>query len=297
MKTSIRSKSFTMGITLFLIIILLLAISSTYYLNNLSGKTNAILKENHYSVVYAQEMSEVLINVNNRIIDCALTKKAPDSIFIKKEFLLFDKSLGSEKNNITENGEDNLVSGIETSYNEFRDCVMNVLKTPDQSVLVIDLQKKFDAIHKQIILLSQMNEKAIEEKTNDAKISARKATTRMTFIAALCFLIAYGFTFSFSSYFNERFYRLYNGIKEISLSDYSQKNFIEGNDELSEISLIFNEMTDEINKYRKKEFVILHEDEYKEYNSKDIQELKSLLIRLKSIEEQAMDMISRIEKK
>ena len=47
------------------------------------------------------------------------------------------------------------------------------------------------------MLLSQMNEKAIEEKTDDAKVSAKKATIQMTFIGTLCFLIAYGFTLSF----------------------------------------------------------------------------------------------------
>ncbi len=50
MKTSIRSKRFTMGMILFLVIILLLSISSAYYLNRLSDKTSAILKENHYSL-------------------------------------------------------------------------------------------------------------------------------------------------------------------------------------------------------------------------------------------------------
>jgi hypothetical protein len=61
MKTSIRSKKFTMGMVLFLVSILLLSVSSAFYLNRLSGKTSAILKENHYSVVYAQDMSKVLI--------------------------------------------------------------------------------------------------------------------------------------------------------------------------------------------------------------------------------------------
>ena len=64
MKTSIRSKRFTMGMVLFLVTILLLSVSSAFYLNRLSGKTSAILKENHYSVVYAQDMSEVLTNIN-----------------------------------------------------------------------------------------------------------------------------------------------------------------------------------------------------------------------------------------
>ena len=133
MKTSIRSTRFTMGMVLFLVIILLLSISSAYYLNRLSGKTNAILKENHYSVVYAQDMSEDLTNINQEIIICFLTNKNPDTLVINKEFMLFTKSLELEKNNITEPGEDKLVSGIETDYIEYRDSVLKFIKSPNIS--------------------------------------------------------------------------------------------------------------------------------------------------------------------
>lgn len=297
MKTSIRSTRFTMGMVLFLVIILLLSISSAFYLNRLSGKTNAILKENHYSVVYARDMSENLTNINQGIINCFLTNKNPDTLIINKEFMLFNKSLKLEKNNITEPGEDKLVSGIETDYIEYRDSVLKFIKSPNPVIKVLNLQKKFDSLYQQLMLLSQMNEKAIEVKTDDAKVSAKKATLQMTFIGTLCFLIAYGFTFIFSSYFNERFYKLYNGIKEIVSGNYSQKLYLDGNDELCEISLIFNEMAEKLNKNKQKMSVTLQEDLVKELSSNDIQELKKTLLRIKSIEEQAVELISRLEKK
>jgi nitrogen fixation/metabolism regulation signal transduction histidine kinase len=297
MKTSIRSARFTMGMVLFLVIILLLSISSAFYLNRLSGKTNAILKENHYSVVYAQDMSASLTNINQGIINCFLTNKNPDTIVIDKEFRLFEKSLELEKNNITEPGEDKLVSDIETDYIEYRDSVLKFIKSPNPAVSVLYLQKRFDSLFQQLMLLSQMNEKAIEEKTNDAKVSAKKASLQMTFIGTLCFLIAYGFTFIFSSYFNERFYKLYNGIKEIVSNNYSQRIYLEGNDELYEISLAFNEMAEKLNKNQQKMSVNLHGDPEKDYKLNDIQELKSILLRIKSVEDQAIELITRLEKK
>ena len=100
MKTSIRSSRFTMGMVLFLVIILLLSISSAFYLNRLSRKTSAILKENHYSVVYARDMSEDLTNINQGIINSFLTNNNPDTLIINKEFMLFNKSLELEKNNL-----------------------------------------------------------------------------------------------------------------------------------------------------------------------------------------------------
>ncbi len=93
MKTSIRSTRFTMGMVLFLVIILLLSISSAFYLNKLSGKTSAILKENHYSVVYARDMSGDLTNINQGIINPFIMNKNPDTLFINQEFRLFNKSL------------------------------------------------------------------------------------------------------------------------------------------------------------------------------------------------------------
>ena len=297
MKTSIRSSRFTMGMVLFLVIILLLSISSAFYLNRLSRKTSAILKENHYSVVYARDMSEDLTNINQGIINPFITNKNPDTLFINQEFTLFNKSLESEKNNITEVGEGQLVSDIETNYIDYHDSVLKYIKSQNPVIKVVYLQKKYETLYRQLILLSQINGKAIEEKTDDAKASAKQATLQMTFIGTICFLIAYGFTFIFSSYFNERFYKLYNGVKEIVSSNYNHKLFLDGNDELYEISSAFNEMADKLNQNKQKMSVTLHADPGKDFDLKDIQELKSLLLRMKSAEEQAIELISRFDKK
>jgi nitrogen fixation/metabolism regulation signal transduction histidine kinase len=297
MKTSIRSKRFTMGMVLFLVIILLLSISSAFYLNRLSGKTSAILKENHYSVVYARDMSDDLMHINQGVINSFIADKNRDTLFINQEFMLFNKSLESEKNNITEVGEDQLVSDIETNYKNYHDSVLKYIKSPIPVIEVLNLQKKYETLYQQLMLLSQINGKAIEDKTDDAKVSAKKATVQMTFIGTICFLIAYGFTFIFSSYFNERFYKLYNGIKEIVSGNYNQKIYIEGNDELSEISLAFNEMAEKLSKNKPKISVTLQEEPGKNYNLNDIQELKNILFRIKSAEEQAIELISRFDKK
>jgi nitrogen fixation/metabolism regulation signal transduction histidine kinase len=119
----------------------------------------------------------------------------------------------------------------------------------------------------------------------------------MTFIGTLCFLIAYGFTFIFSSYFNERFYRLYNGIKEIVSSNYSNRLYLDGNDELTEISVAFNEMAEKLNTNKQKMSVTLHEDLGKDKSYNDIEELKKMLFQIKVMEEQATEILSRLEKK
>ena len=295
MKLSIRSK-FSVGMV-FLLIILALSIFSAYYMNKLSNETGAILKENYISVVYAREMAGGLTNINQEIINYYLTNKNPDSLSIIKELNIIDKSLQSEKNNITEPGEDKLVSGIETGLKEYRDSVRKLLESPKSESNVLYLQKKFGVLYQQLMSLSQMNGKAIEVKTDDTKISSQDALTQMTILATLCFIIALFYSYSFSSYSNERFFQLYKGIKEIVKSNYGKRLNIDGTDEIYEISSAFNEMAEKLNENQQKMAVSLMTDLEKDYNIKDFHELKSMLIRIKNIEEQAVELISKLENK
>ena len=293
MKFSIRSK-FSVGI-FFLIIILVLSIFSSYYMNKLSKETGAILKENYLSLVYARDMSEGLTNINQEITNCFLTNKNSDSLLIKKELNIIDKSLQSEKNNFTEPGEDKLVNNFEAGFNEYRAFVAKFLGSPQPASNVVDLQKKFGALYQQLVLLSQMNGKAIEVKTDNNKISEQDALTQMTIIATLCFIIALFYSYSFSSYSNERFFKLYNEIKEVVSSNYEKRLYIDGTDEIHEISLVFNEMAGKIYENKSEMDVPLLANSEKDYNIKDIHELKSMFVRMKIIEEQTVELISRLE--
>lgn len=297
MKTSIRSRRFIVGMVLFLVIILLLSVSSAFYLNKLSGKTSAILKENHYSVVYARDMSERLIAINQEITSSFIKGENPDGSLINNAFNLFDKSLALEKSNITEVGEDALALNIEKSYLAYKDSVKRFITSQRSNVGVIHLQKMFEDVNHLLMQLSQMNENVIEIKTEDAKLSAKSSALQMTFIGTICFLIAYGFTFSFSSYFNERFYKLYNGIKEIASSNYRNRLSIIGSDELAEISTIVNDMAERINSSDSEVVAVLKDPVAKENSLNELEELKGIISKMKVFEEQASDLILRIENK
>jgi len=293
MKLSIRSKFFV-GMV-FLLIILALSIFSAYYMNKLSKETGTILKENYLSLVYARDMSGGLTNINQEITNCFLTNKNIDSILIKKELNIIDKSLQLEKNNFTEPGEDKLVYSFETGFKEYRDLVVTLLVSPQPASKVVDLQKRYGALYQQLVLLSDMNGKAIEVKTDENKISSQDALTQMTILASLCFIIALFYSYSFSSYSNERFSQLYNGVKEIVSSNYGKRLYIDGTDEIYEISLVINKMAEQLNENEKKMSVPLLADSERAYALNDVEELKSILIRIKNIEEQAEVLISKLE--
>jgi len=294
MRHSIRTR-FTLGMIFLFIIISVLSVFSGYYLNKLSDKTSAILKENFLSVVYAREMSEGIMNINQGITTSFLTNLNSDTTKIANELRSINKSLLSEKNNITEPGEDKLVSGIETAYIEYRDSVMAILKSPKSANGMLYLQNKSGLLYQQLLILSEMNGKALEVKTDDAKAFSQSALTKMTILATLCFLIGMSFTFSFASYFNRRFFQLYHGLKEVVASNFDQRVFLDGNDEFYEISLVVNEMADKLKNSKQKMSVTLQSDLAKDINSADVQDLKKMLFNIKVMEEQAKVLLSKIE--
>ncbi len=296
MKNSIRTR-FTTGMVFLFIIILILAVFSGYYLNELSGKTSAILEENYLSVVYAREMSEGMININQEITTSFLMSRKPDSLKIVKELDLISKSLVAAKINVTEPGEDNLIAGIESDYTGYKDSVLKIINLEGSDVGLLYLQNKSGDLNQKLLLLSRMNGKAIEIKTDDAKASSKKALTQMTILASICFLTGMSFTFSFASYFNQRFFQLYNGIKEIVASNFNQHLYFTGNDEFYEISLVFNQMADKLKENEKKMSVTLQKDAGKDISSDDIEELKKMLLRIKNTEIRASALIEKFEKK
>jgi methyl-accepting chemotaxis protein len=294
MKTSIRTK-FAFGILFFFVIIAVLFILSAFQLTRLSKKTGAILKDNHFTVVYAREMSEALIDINQEISESFLLDRKLNNTFVNERLNSFKKSLQLEKNNITEVGEDKLVTTIEAGFKSYRDSTLKLPVKPKSIEHIIFLQKKHIELNQQLMLLSQMNGKAIEFKTIDAEVYAKKALIQMSVLGTFCFLIALSFTYSFASYFSERFFQLHNGIKEIVSSNYGQRLHFEGRDEFYEIALVFNEMAEKLNGIKQTEQLISKKEYGKDVNLNDIEELKRLIERMKIIEEQANGLISKYD--
>jgi two-component system, NtrC family, sensor histidine kinase KinB len=294
MKSSIRTK-FSLGMIFLFMIILVLSVFSGFYVNKLSKKTGAILKENYLSVVYARDMSEGTDIISQEITRSYLMRKSSDSSLIQIQLSIINKALQAEKNNITEPGEGELVTKIEYRFKEYCDSVMKFMK-PKSSENILWLQNISGDLHQQLVFLSQMNGNAIQAKTEDAKTSAKNAWAQMTFLGTICFLIALTFTYNFASFFNKRFFQLYNGIKELVASNYDQRLHFEGKDEFYEISLVINEMAEKLSKCDQKTAAILRVNDEEEISSRDVKQLKEMLSRIKSIEEQAAALISRFEK-
>jgi NtrC-family two-component system sensor histidine kinase KinB len=296
MKISIRTR-FTLGMLFFFVIIAVISILSAYYMNRLSKKTDALLKENHLSVIFARDMAEELTILNQEITRSFLTENYPDSNLIVKTSAAYNKTIQLEKNNITEAGEDKLVSGIESGFNEYLHNIAELTKIPMSKERVTTLQTQFHNLYQQTILLSQMNEQAIILKADDVKKTSEKGFLLVTTWASVCFLIALSFTFNFAAYYNERFKTLYNGIKEIGSGHYNHRMSFVGKDEFYDISEVFNDMATKLNEIKHFSIVDLNEDKVREIKLNQVQELRRLFEQMHGMEKRAVDLISKIENK
>jgi two-component system, NtrC family, sensor histidine kinase KinB len=295
MKISIRSK-FTTGMV-FLLIILALSIFSAYYMNKVSHETDAILKENYLSVVYSQDMAAGLTSMNQEITRSFISNSKVNTQILKDELKIVGESFQSEKKNITEPGEAELVAGIETGLKEYGDSVLKYMESPFSSQNVLFLQNKYGVLFGQLTRLSQMNGKAIVVKTDHTKISTQDAMTQMSIIATLCFIIALFYSYSFSAYSNERFNQLYRGIKEFGDGNYNYRLDFDGSDKFSEISMVLNGMAEKLNENENWESSTEPFMSRKDLSISEIQKLRNILTRLKNIETETKDLIVSLYEK
>ena len=295
MKHSIRTR-ITAGVIFLFTIILVLAIFSGYYLDQLSGKTGAILKENYISVIYARDMTEGLMFVNHELTDSYLKKRAADTSKLGQYLRSIEESLGDEQNNITEPGEDRLVRDIGSMYREYRDSVKQIAGlTPSQSQMIFTRDRSEDLIN-MLLLLSRMNGTALEKKTDDAKASSKNALKNMTILATICFLVGMTFAYSLVSYINQRILQLHDGIRQVVDSNFARRLYFDGKDEFYEISQVFNEMVDKLEEGGQKLSVTLPVTPGDATVLREIKEMKAVLLKLKELERKAEKLISGLEK-
>jgi two-component system, NtrC family, sensor histidine kinase KinB len=296
MKTSVRTK-FALVILFFFLVITALSVLSAYHFNKLSLKTNAILKENQYSVICAREMAGQLTTIGYSVNDKFLHPDLKPDAIIPKSIGDFKVALSNEKLNITEPGEEKLVAEIEQLFNTYADSLRRYSSTSQNINQFDNLQNQSIAIHQKLMLLSQINEKAIENKTFEAKAWAQKALWQVSLTATLGFLIAMSFAFNFASYFHSRFSELYKGLKKMSYSDYSERIYFDGNDEFVEISQIFNEMAEKLTLQQQKTAEIEPLKREHEEIEPTVEELKLALENMRRIEKQVSDLMQRLDKK
>lgn len=198
--------------TIFLFILLMiLGGVSLFHISRLQNDSQIILKDNYESLDYSHQMLSALDSIN---------------------YLEFERSLSGQEKNITEQGEGNATANIRSFFTR--------LKSGDTSSTLTN------EIRANVYKLLKVNMAAIETKNNNANVTANKAVTYITLIAAVIFIVSLTFTYNFPSVITNPMNTLTQGIAEISAKNYRHRIHLTRKDEFGQVADAFNAMAERL---------------------------------------------------
>jgi len=207
------------GLTFLFTVILVFGILGIVSISRLSRESNQVLKNNHESIVYTNNML-----------------KALDNIGIQRDALeIFEDNLNKQEKNITEIGEKEVTQELRQNFNELK------INPADPG--------NYPQIRSSLTRILDLNEMAILRKHNAAQHTADNAQFWLTIIFTVLILISFTFIFNLPGIISTPILKLSEGIQGISNKDYSSRIVIRQNDEFGELAKSFNDMAEKLDEY------------------------------------------------
>ena len=186
---SLNSKSqprirFSIRVKLFLVIlvpalILVMVILLDYSnLNMLGRSAERILSQNYKSIKAAQEIRNIVETTRNQLLLDIFADQITDSKTANSTRQIVDL-LNVCKNNITEPGEERILSGLSEYYDEYQALLNSLILNEDKPLTLDEQFQKFVSLsaelNTQINELVSINEKAMEDAERETRHVAERA--------------------------------------------------------------------------------------------------------------------------
>lgn len=207
------------GVGALFLLILALALVSSWYVNQLKKDTNNILVANYKTLQYARNMLLALEDV------------AKDQTAINT----FQENLNLQKQNVTEIGETEATNLIDKHF--------KTLKNEPTNVAINSF------IRKDITELMRLNMEAINRKSSIADDTAQKAIVIISVTGTLCFLIAFTLLINLPASIANPIKELTDSIKEIASQNYKKRVHFESHNEFGDLAKSFNTMAQKLEEY------------------------------------------------
>lgn len=211
----------SLGLSFLFVVILIFGILGIFYINRLSNDAEKVLKNNHESLVYSNNMLRALEDIPAR------------SAAIK----IFEDNLKKQEANITEPGEFEATSQVRTHFAEL------LASSMDSSTYL--------QIRKGLHVINDLNQKAILDKNSVVQRNAADAKLWLTVIFSVLFLITITFIYNFPAVISDPITKLTDGIVEIAGKNYSKRIYLNQKDEFGELANAFNSMAEKLDQYER----------------------------------------------
>ncbi|MBC7508073.1 MAG: HAMP domain-containing protein [Ferruginibacter sp.] len=209
----------SLGLSFLFAVILAFGILGFYFINRLSNDASMVLKNNHESLVYSNNMMKALEEIPTK----------------KDAFRLFEDNLKKQEGNITEPGEKESTEKLRKNFTELQ-------AVPSDS-------SNYPQLRQSLQLINDLNQDAIFRKNEIAQKTAAEARYWLTIIFTLLLIISITFIYNFPAVISNPVTRLSEGIREIANKNYKQRIFLEQKDEFGELANAFNSMAEKLDEY------------------------------------------------
>jgi len=218
MRMKLKTK-LSIGLIFLFTVILLFGIVGILSINRLGKDTALVLKNNHESLMYCNNML-----------------KALETIKIRKDAVqLFEDNLKKQENNITEEGEKEATQELRKNFGE-------LVANPFDST-------NYPEIRQSLIRIQDLNELAILRKNGIVQKTADDAKFWLTVTFTILTLVSFTFIFNLPGILSGPIQSLSDGIKEIANKNYRKRIYLKQDDEFGDLANAFNSMAEKLHEY------------------------------------------------
>ena len=218
MRIKLKTK-LSIGLVFLFIVILLFGITGILSINRLGRDTQLVLKNNHESLLYCNQMLQAL-----------------ETVKIKKDAVqVFEENLVKQEHNITEEGEKEATRELRRNFGEL------VANPADSS--------NYPEIRQSLIRIQDLNELAILRKNDQVQRTADNARLWLTVTFTILTIISFTFIFNLPGIVSDPIQSLADGIKEIANKNYRKRIFLKQDDEFGDLAHAFNSMAEKLDEY------------------------------------------------
>jgi NtrC-family two-component system sensor histidine kinase KinB len=241
-RTSIQSKLF-----LSFLIVLLLLVAEVYVsfltISSLGRASQQILEMNYNSIIASIEMMDNLDTIQREYIflETGPSDQDPRDLYAAQSN--FAQWLGKAKNNITETGEVNILAELDSFYNDYIESLQRELALEGNSKLRIEsLEAKRSELRTQCFKLLEVNQAAMFEKSDKARLISLRGTLTLTLVTVLVLVLGVVLSWGLSKRIVRPILTLKEATKSLALGNYAIELHHEGEDELGILTDEFSQM-------------------------------------------------------
>ncbi len=251
---SLRKKIF-IGYGIALALMMFVFIWALFHLLKLGQASEAILRENYKSILAAENMVYAIERQDSATLLLFLGYEDQAWTQFRDNESLFFQWLGRAKDNITVEGEENVVKTIENEYTAYLIHIAElrpVYKSNPKKTATFyheTILPSFLSVRNACIRLREINQETMFKASERAHQIATRAIWSMVFIGSAAIAIGFGFSLFLSNLLVRPVRQMMEATKKISEGNYDVGISTESSDELGDLAHDFNEMAKKLKAY------------------------------------------------